>query len=81
MTPMNGRRQLSQESSLQMLYNDPILSIQLGMSDLNSIKATDMFGLSTADTWIAITEDLVLDIQTIPDTSAQMAQNFTEDIT
>ena len=80
-TPMNGRRQLSQESSLQMLYNDPVLSIQLGMSDLNSIKATDMFGLSTADTWIAITEDIVLDIQTIPDTSAQMAQNFTEDIT
>ena len=85
-TPMNGRRRLTTDSALEMVYNDPTLSVQLGSSDLNFIKATEMFALSTADTWIAVTNQLVDDMNSnpvvaIPESNALVAADFTPDVT
>ena len=83
---MNRTRQLTSESMDILGLDDTIISVQLGDSDLNFIKATEMFGLSTTDTWIVITEGLVSDMSknpvvAVPDGRALQAGNFTADVT
>ena len=81
---MNRTRQLTSESYDILGTDDTVISIRLADDDLNSIKATEMFGLSTADTWIVITNELVEDMNRnpvvpIPDGDAQTATNYTAD--
>ena len=83
---MNRTRQLTRDSYDILSTDDTVISIRLGDDDLNSIKATEMFGLSTVDTWIVITDDLVQDMNMnpvvpIPDGSALQAANYTADTT
>ena len=83
---MNRTRQLTSESMDILGLDDTVISVQLGDSDLNFIKATEMFGLSTTDTWIVITEGLVSDMSknpvvAVPDGRALQAGNFTADVT
>ena len=83
---MNRTRQLTRESYDILGTDDNVISIRLGDDDLNSIKATEMFGLSTIDTWIVITDELVMDMNknpvvAIPDGDALRAANYTPDTT
>ena len=83
---MNRTRQLTQESYDILGTDDTVISIRLSNDDLNSIKATEMFGLSTVDTWIVITDELVMDMNmnpvvAIPDGDALRAANYTPDTT
>ena len=63
-----------------------VVIVSLGPSDINRIKSIEMFALSTVDTWITITEDLLVDMNNnsvvpIPDGNAMRAANFTADTT
>ena len=83
---MNRTRQLTPESYDILGTDDTVISIRLGNDDLNSIKATEMFGLSTTDTWIVINDQLVHDMNmnpvvSIPDGEALQANNYTPDTT
>ena len=83
---MNRTRQLTRESYDILGTDDKVISIRLGEDDLNSIKATEMFGLSTVDTWIVITDELVLDMNmnsviAVPDGDALQVTNYTPDTT
>ena len=86
MNMMNRARQLTTQSSLIETIDSTVLSVRLGAADLNRIKATEMFGLGVADTWISITYLLVMDMNSnvvvpIPDGAAQQATDFTTDQT
>ena len=63
---MNRSLTLSPPSRDLLEQNDDVITVQLGASDLNYIKSTEMFGLSTADTWLTLTEDLVQDMNNNP---------------
>ena len=83
---MNRTRQLTRESYDILGTDDTVISIRLSDDDLNSIKATEMFGLSVVDTWIVITDELVMDMNmnpvvAIPDGAALQAANYTPDTT
>lgn len=83
---MNRTRQLTRESYDILGTDDTVISVRLGNDDLNSIKATEMFGLSTVDTWILITDLLVADMNMNPilairDGEALQAADYTPDTT
>ena len=83
---MGRARKLSSESYDIYKMDHTVISIQLGFSDLNRIKATEMFGLGIVDTWITIRDELIDDMNynpvvEIPDGQAQQASNFTLDTT
>ncbi len=83
---MNRTRQLTTESRDVFEIDNPIISVMLGDNDLNSIKATEMFGLGIVDTWVIISSRLVKDmsnnyVEAILDGQAQQAANFTPDTT
>ena len=63
---MNRTLTLSPLSRDFLEENDVVITVQLSTSDLNYIKSTEMFGLSIADTWLALTEDLVEDMNGNP---------------
>ena len=83
---MNRSLTLSAPSRDLLGLDDTVISVQLGTSDLNYIKSTEMFGLSTTDTWLTLTEATVNDMNSNPvlpvvDGNATQATNFTPDIT
>ena len=83
---MNRTRQLTRESYDILGSDDTVISIRLSDDDLNSVKATEMFGLSIVDTWIVVTDELVMDMNmnpvvAIPDGDALQAANYTPDTT
>ncbi len=83
---MNRTRQLTTQSRDVFGIDNPIISIILGESDLNSIKATEMFGLGIVDTWITLNQQLVKDMNgnyvvAIMNGEAQQAANYTPDVT
>ena len=83
---MNRTRQLTSESYDILGTDDTVISVRLSDDDLNSIKATEMFGLGVVDTWAVITDQLVVDmnansIVSIPDGGALQAANYTPDTT
>ena len=63
---MNRTLTLSPPSEDLLEENDVVITIRLGTRDLNYIKYTQMFGLSRADTWLTLTEDLVEDMSGNP---------------
>lgn len=56
---MNWSLTLSHPSRDLLGLDDTVISVQLGANDLNHIKSTEMFGLSTTDTWLTLTEATV----------------------
>ncbi len=83
---MNRTRTLTIESRDVFEIDNPIISIILGDSDLNSIKFTEMFGLGIVDTWITLTLQLVRDmnnnyVTAIVNGEALQAANYTPDVT
>ena len=83
---MNRTLTLGPPSRDLLEQNDVVITVQLSEGDLNHIKSTEMFGLSTVDTWLTLTEDLVHDMNSNPvvpvlDGNAARAANFTPDVT
>ena len=66
--------------------DNTVITIKLSYADLNRIKSIPLFGLGKSNTWIAISDGLVLDmnynpVEEITNDRAKQATNFTEDIT
>ena len=83
---MNRTLTLSPPSRDLLEENDVVITVQLGTHDLNYIKSTEMFGLSTADTWLTLTEELVMDMNGNPiiavvNGNARRAAEFIPDTT
>ena len=83
---MNRSVSLRPPSRDLLEQNDAVITVQLGTRDLNYIKATEMFGLSAADTWLTLTEDLVQDMNgnpiiAVPNGNAVTAAGFIPDTT
>ena len=83
---MNRTITLSPPSRDLLDENDVVITIELGRRDLNYIKSTEMFGLSRADTWLRLTENLVQDMSGNPivavvDGNARRVSDFIPDTT
>ena len=83
---MNRTITLNPPSRDLLEENDVVITVQLGMRDLNYIKSTEMFGLSRADTWLTLTDDLVEDMSGNPvvaveNGDATQAREFIHDTT
>ena len=79
-------RQLTNASYDIFEMDSTVITVKLGYADLNRIKFLPEFGLSTDDTFITITDDLINDMNYNPvveisDGEAQSATNFTKDVT
>jgi hypothetical protein len=84
---MNRTRQLTSESSHSPDPTDTtVIVVTLGYSDINRIKSIEMFATHINDTWIIVTDDLILDMNDNPNVAiinreAQVASNYTKDVT